>query len=535
MPGVIPEATGIAGGGGSVDPFGMINSLMGLKLKMNENQQFQSQYMANQALGEIIAHAPSLEEGLNQAQQNPNVMAFGGTALQTARSIRALQLQGMEIKQKLGQSGYESALQASLQAANDPLNYNRYIDNAKKLVDPEVQDRVTPQLEALRDSIAHKIQGFDLSDPGQANQAKQAITALVAGAAGAAGTDSSHLVPFLRSTGVDEQGIPIQKPSPLEQEQGAVPRVMAPAGQPSSTGPAGGPPVVTNSANGEKYPVDTSGVTPYLVRDASGNPATSIYGRHAVDEKNFGTQNQALKEQHNTTELASYNGDKGMLNSLGQMQAAADDLTAQGGFTVPGLFGTARAAISNAMETFENITGTKFTGDAALPDKNADAQVINKWAHALPFQFRKALEGTNGRGLGVLMEAAAAVPSMENTPLAFKILTSGLKALANWDIGKYEYKEAYMKDPRNSSGTLLGSDLAYNKVSSPLGEATRELAKDGIVLDGSHIRFSDDQHLLGAYERGLFGARKSSPDAPDGPAEKAMDDMYNSMHPEVKK
>jgi hypothetical protein len=492
--------------------------------------------MANQAFGEIMAHAPSLEEGLNQAQQNPMIMGFGGEALQTARTVQGLQMQSAQIKQAMTGSGYELAGKASLQAMQDPLHANDYFDSALKMVDPLVRDRVQPKFDALKKAIADKNQGLDMNDPAQRKQAMDNTSALVAGNfAGASG----DMKPFMPTTETTPEGITVRHPSPIEQMGGRTEQVIPPTG--AGTQPQGGPPggptgySVTNSSNGEQYPVDTSGVTPYLIRDARGNPAVNIYGRNSVDDKKFGDMDKNLREQHSTTELSSYNGDKGMLNSLGQMQSAADDLTAQGGFTVPGLFGTARAAISNAMETFENITGTKFTGDAMLPDKNADAQVINKWAHALPFQFRKALEGTNGRGLGVLMEAAAAVPSMENTPLAFKILTSGLKALANWDIGKYEYKEAYMKDPKNSSGSLLGSDLAYNKVSSPLGEATKELAKDGIVLDGSHIRFSDDQHLLGAYERGLFGARKNSPSDPDGPAEKAMDDMYNSMHPELKR
>jgi hypothetical protein len=122
---------------------------------------------------------------------------------------------------------------------------------------------------------------------------------------------------------------------------------------------------------------------------------------------------------------------------------------------------------------------------------------------------------------------------MENTPLAFKVLGAGLKALANWDIGKYEFKEAYRKDPA-TGGSLLGSDLAYNKVSSPLDAAKNELGKIGVVLDGSHLTFSDDKHLLSAYETGLFGARKKRPTDKDGPAEKAMDAMYDTMHPELK-
>ena len=533
MPGLVPDATGQPGGTGMADPFGMMNSLMEFQNRANQNKQFQTQFMAKQAFGEIMAHAPSVEEGLNAAQANPLIAGFAQEGMLTAREIALRQAQTTQtgqttanLKMQMGKDGFESAMSTGLMAAADPANWNKYFDAGMKGVDPSVMGYVKPKMDAIRQAIGAKIQGLNMNDPTQLAQAQKAITSLVTGAAATAGVGHDQIANFMPGTTLTPQGMPMQVPSPQQQTTGAFP---TPISVPQPAQAAAQPVVVTNSASGEKYPVDLSNTTPYLVKDATGKPAVSMQGRNAVDEQRYGKMDEELKAQHAGPELAAYNGDRGMINSLAQMQGAADDLTAKGGFNTPGLFGTARAAISNAMETVENITGTKFTGDAALPAENADAQVINKWSHALPFQLKKALDAGNQRGLGVLMEAAAAVPSMENTPLAFKVLTTGLKALANWDIGKYEYKEGYLNDPRNTAGTLLGSDLAYGKISSPLSEATRELGKIGIVLDGSQIKFADDAHLLQAYETGLFGKRKAGPDAPDGPAEKAMDEMYKSV------
>jgi hypothetical protein len=525
MPGLVPDATGQPGGTGMGDPFGMANSLMDFQNKANQNRLFQAQFMANQALGETVAHSGSLEEGLQAGMANPLIAGFATQGLQNLRASQLLEYQGAEVKQKLGQSGYESAVQAGLQAAQDPVNYNKYFDNAMKLVDPMVQDRVKPMIDSVKEMIASKVQGLNMDNPADLAKAKSAITAAVGGAYVASGGDPGRLATFLPTTKVDEQGNIIGMPSQIGAAQGQAPTLMSRPTGPAGAGPQGGAaPVVTNSSSGEQYPLDISGVAHYMNLGPDGKPAIGMYGRPTINPT-FAASDKELQTAHDTTELASYTADKGMLGSVAQMQAAADDLTAKGGFTVPGFLGNARGQLSNAMETIQNMTGKQFTGDAKLPSENADVATINKWHAALSFQLKNMLESTGARGLGVLMEASSAVPSMENTPLAFKVLTSGLKALANWDIGKYEFKEAYRQDPR-TGGTLLGSDLAYNKVSSPLDAAKAELGKIGVVLDGSQIRFKDDDSLKNAYNTGLFG-KPGTQEAMD-----AASAMHKTMHPE---
>jgi hypothetical protein len=442
------------------------------------------------------------------------------------------------MKMSQGRDAFQSVATAALQAADDPVNWNKYIDSSMKGVDPSVMSFVGPRVAALKEGIAAKIQGLDMNNPAQREQAQKFIQSSVAGAYIGANGDPSRLSTVLPTTKVDEPGNVIRVPSVLGAGRGQAPSIGTTAAAPAGAAPAGAPaPIVTNSSSGEQYPLHTEEVGHYMNLGPDGKPAIGMYGRPVINPA-FVESDKKLQTDHDGPELISYNADKGMLSSIAQMQSAADDLTAAGGFTVPGFMGVARGQIASAIETVENITGKKFTGDASMSNldlaiKNSDVQTINKWHGALSFQLKNMLESTGARGLGVLMEASSAVPSMENTPLAFKVLTSGLTALANWDIGKYEYKEAYRKDPY-TGGSLLGSDLSYNKVSSPLDAAKNELGKIGVVLDGSHLTFSDDKHLLRAYETGLFGERKKRPTDKDGPAEKAMDAMYDTMHPELK-
>lgn len=500
----------------------MANSLMEFQNRMNQNRLFQSKFMANQALGEVIAHSGSLGEGLDAAEKNPLIMGFGADAFANARTAQGIQLQAAEAKQKLGTSGYEAALQAGIQAMNDPINYGKYFDNGMKLVDPVVQDRVRPQVEAVKEMIGQKIKGLDLTDPGQLKTAQDRIKAAIIGSYTGAGGDPSHLAPFLPSVQVGQDNVPTRMPSPQEIMQGGMPTVMqgggaAPGAQPTGT--------VTNSSSGETYQISPDS-SHYMETAPNGKPIIDTHGNMHL-KPTLVDADRKLQDEHTGAGLEKYNGAKNMLSSLDQMNTANDDLTAHGGFTTPGFLGVARGQIANAMETIMHITGKQFTGDAAnLPAENADIATINKWHNALTFQLKGMFEGSGARGLGVLMEAAGAVPGMENTPLAFKVLTAGLRGMADWEIGRYEFKDAWMGDKR-SGGSLLGSDQAYNRQSSPLDVAKKELGAIGVMLDHSgKMVFKDNDALKNAYDTGLFGKPGSEP------AIAAFRGMYKNMHPE---
>jgi hypothetical protein len=225
-----------------------------------------------------------------------------------------------------------------------------------------------------------------------------------------------------------------------------------------------------------------------------------------------------LQKEHAGEGLQKFNQALGIKSSLNQMDSAFDDLAAKGGFTVQGSFGRLRGETSKLGETLQSITGKPL--DIDLAAKNADVQLINKLNSTLAFQFRDQMDASGARGLGVLMTAGGAIPSMENTPLAAKELSAGLKGLSDWEINRYKFKDAWQAQHH----TLIGSDDAYNAQYPPLEAAKTELDKIGIHLNekGQQV-FKDEPSLIRAYRAGLFGKPKSKE------AESAYQDMHNAM------
>jgi hypothetical protein len=507
MPGLVPEATGQPGGTGMADPFGMINSLMDFQNKANQNRQFQAHFMANQALGEIVAHAPSLEEGAQQAMANPLIAGFGQEGLASLRNYIMMGAQTKQIgqatagmKMTQGRDAFQNVATAGLQAADDPQNWNKYYDAAMSGVDPSVMDFVKPRVDALKAGIAAKIQGLNLSDPAQAAQARKLIQSSVAGGYIGANGDASRLPSVLPGVEVGADNVPTYRPSTIGAGRGEVPYTL-PTGQAAPPAQSAAPQVITNSAT--KQPLNaTPDITPWVEIDPrTKQPVMDTHGNMKIKPSEI-AEDQDLKKDQGGPAVERYNMAGQLISSTTQADEAAIGLAKKGGFTVTGFAGGARGAISNLVESLQNMTGKKLVDDPSLPLANAYVQTINKIQHTETFQMKNMLESTGGRGLGVLMQAQGAVPGMENTPLAFLMLNASIRGLANWETGKYEFRNAWQKNP---AGTLLGADEAYMRQSPPIDSAKRELAKFGMSLQGGELVFNSKPELDNAAHEGLLG------------------------------
>lgn len=497
----------------------MANSLMDFQNKANQNRLFQSKFMANQALGEIMGHANSTEEGLNEAMKNPLIMGFGGEALQNLRASQLLNLQGSEITQNMTKSGYLNTLNAGALAIQDPLNYKKYFESALNSVPENVRGQVRSQIQAFEDSVGQKLSKYDLSKPGQLDMAKKDLSALLGGAFMMAGGDPSHVAPFLSTTKLDESGIPMYVPSPMEAATtGAVPHPIQ-QGAP----PRGAAPTIDNPSGGKPIAVDTSSAASYM-------KGRSVYGLPILSDE-AKAEDADLQKKH-ADQIEQYQGANNAIANLSQMDADISELAQHGGLTTPGFLGVARGELAKAIQTFTMATGMELPESMKnLPTDVADVETINKYQHVLTFMAKKAFEGTGARGLGVLMEASSAVPGMENTPLGFMVISAGLKAAAKWQAGNYEFKEKWKQDRTNTGGSLVGSEMAYNKAFSPLEATQDELKKVGMEIDPTRNKmvFRSDDDLLKAYDNGLLGKPGSNT------ALSAYNSMYADRHPEEKK
>ena len=79
----------LGGGMMGTNPLEMLNTLSEIQNRQNQNTAFQLKMKANQAIGEAIASAPSLDEGISNAFI-PGAMSWGGEALGNWRAYQGL-------------------------------------------------------------------------------------------------------------------------------------------------------------------------------------------------------------------------------------------------------------------------------------------------------------------------------------------------------------------------------------------------------------------------------------------------------------
>jgi hypothetical protein len=496
MPGLVPDAIGQGGG---IDPLGMINQLTEFQLRMNQNRQFQAQFMANQALGEAMAHAPSLQEGLDALQQSPQyplIAGFATQGLENYRAMRQLELQGANISQEMSTSGYKNVLQAGLASMNDPMNYDKYFTAALQAVDPMVRDRVKPMVQAVEDSIGQKLSGFNMSDLQQAAAARSAVSSMIGGAFIGAGGDPSHLAPFLGQVERGPQNQPGVLPGIMQMQNGTAP-----------TGSVAPPPTAVqqsvNPVNGRTYPIDNTTARSYFMQNPDGSVKANIYGQPIYRTDNMAQSDKEAQDEFNKSGPDVFESSRNMYSSLTQLEAAERDLSERGGFQVSGFLGKMRGQVSNLLETMNNMGVISLDKAAETAIKNQDIGEINKQSGNLIFSLKNSLD-PGARSLGALMEAATVVPGMDNTPLQFMTLTAGLKGLAAWKAGEYQFKNDYLR----TNGTLQGADAAYAAVNSPLAETKAELNRMGMDITADHhFRFLNDDAAIKAFSQGLLGSR----------------------------
>jgi hypothetical protein len=516
MPGLVPEATGQPGGVGMADPLGMMNSLMDFQNKSNQNRQFQATFMANQALGEVMANAPSLEEGVAQALKNPLIAGFAREGVNTATELiqrqaatKMLGVQTAAAKTKLGQDSFLNVTMAGLQGADDPANWNKYFDSAMSGVDPAAMDFVKPRVDALKAGIAAKIQGLNLSDPAQAAQAQKSIQSLIGAGYIGAGGDRERLNTVLPSVQVGPDGLPIRTPSQIGAGRGEVPSLMQQQGaaQPTQAAPTPGPINPTTNQPTVVNP-DTSSL---FVTHPNGSVALNIRGQPVFRNTGLEEQNKILSQDFAGKEREQFIAAGNTINLSLQMDRAADDLNTKGGWYGTGIGGAFRGQLANLKETIEHAMGHQLTGpDTDLPEINADISQINKIHNTMAFTLMSQFEGKGREALGTLMTASNAVPGMENTPLAFKVINAGIRAMSEWEVKRRDFKEAWLRNPK-SGGTLIGADEDFYRQVPPEALAAQELQKFGMTLNPKGgLTFTSDDAIERAWNAGLLGKKGSA-------------------------
>lgn len=251
-------------------PFTTMSNFANLQSAINQNRLFSQTFAARQMAGQILAAAPTLEEGANALFQNPLTAAF---APEIVNSIRQMELSTAQLHgaiQEQSLNGFQAWLKSLTPAMSDPSQLESRIQANLSLLGPEAREHVEPAMAAL---VTGLTSGLDkVTDPGQRSalfRQRLAGTLLGAGVTpdlinGQFGTPITQDVGGRIITGTQAPAYAGGAITPAQ----SITKGIAPSIQnvPSATGAS--IPSVVSTPGGDIQPAGGGGVPP-----ASGTPA----------------------------------------------------------------------------------------------------------------------------------------------------------------------------------------------------------------------------------------------------------------------
>jgi len=203
---------------------------------------------------------------------------------------------------------------------------------------------------------------------------------------------------------------------------------------------------------------------------------------------------------YNGEGLAAYDAAKTSKSQLDYINNALDQL-AGSFFLEPGAAGQKRVDIGRGWNTFWSALEN---AGVKIPDKiliNAEelraAESLIKASTILQFSTVKQAFGAQREAAQTIATAGRAVPGIENTPLADKLLVESLKSQSDRVIDLRRFQSEWLADPR-MHGDLTGSVEAFDKLHSPESYSQNTLRKFGLTKDG----FVNQEAITTAVQNG---------------------------------
>lgn len=167
---------------GQMNPMAMISQWAQIQNAMNQNRLFQQTFLARQKAGQILANAPSLEEGLQGLLSDPDVAPFAGETINNIRQSQLTMSQLQEVQQGQVQSGLDAFVKMlpTVLASPDEATWNGIGDSVLARLPENLRPRAMIAMDSLKKAI---LDGLP-SDP---ELAKQIATQRLSGLAIAGG------------------------------------------------------------------------------------------------------------------------------------------------------------------------------------------------------------------------------------------------------------------------------------------------------------------------------------------------------------
>lgn len=478
------------------NPLEIMGSVADLQSKINQNKLFAQQWAARQAAGKIIAGAADEQSAYEQLRSNPLTAAYANDLMAAQLQNRNAMLTNEASVQSMGNSALAGLYQGLAPALSDPSKF----EDAWKVGTANIPKSTQEYFAQHGDPVGtlHGVLGnMAKTDPEGFKKfvsAAQLMTVSPAQVFGASG----NVPPTLQSVpgggyapygGIGQQGQPATEQGQAAGEPAVAPQATTPAPTPATAAAASSPTVIGTAGNGTPLALNPAEM-PSVRKDASGQVmwGSDVKGAQVLDQqKKFNDEQGRYDQAANAI---------GYLNDL---QANVETLASGGGWMSPGPTAAVRTNLANTINAIQKVVSPD-SAPMFDPTKVAASENFGKDSVRLGFQLASSMFGGGREPLGVVQNAMAAVPTIENSPLGAMLLSDTLKASLQWQLDQREFKQAWMSNPQ-TGGDLTGADTAFAKRYPPSSYMQKVLDKYGIGKDG--LLESSDA-ILNAYKSGLI-------------------------------
>lgn len=530
------------------DMFGNMEKMANIRNLMNQNAIFQQTFQAKQRAGQIMATAPSVDEGLKRLQADPLTASFAPELMNSYRQLDLTNTQVQSAQQGMNTTGFHEVMKALPSAYTDMGSFQKAMAARLGTLSPMTQDYLnkTGVVSSLQSALFDGLP----DDPTQkASEYRRRWNALMLGAdftpdsinaitgKNAQVDTGTGIQPTVeRPTALGGGQVPVGSPI---NKTGVAPTIENVNGVPLIIGGPGGGAQNDNNALGVTQPgagagSSSSGASPGTAAPAGvagdGTPvvpqgfkitgapvqaapsATNPTGMPVLseDEKELSTE---MAKRYGDGGLKTFEGAQTTMGMLKQMDSDLDNMVKSGGLGVPGTGAKARLMLENAANTVASITGKKPPFD---PSQVASTENFIKAMTTMRLSVLNTMLGTQREAAQTISSMGEAVPNINNSYLGAKMLVETFRQMSQRVMDERAFDNWYMQQTR---GNLTGAEEAFNKL-HPAQEYARQ-AMDKFGMDPSG-KFKDPQTVLSYIARGYLtqqqGQKILESQFPGGPA-----------------
>jgi hypothetical protein len=165
----------------------------------------------------------------------------------------------------------------------------------------------------------------------------------------------------------------------------------------------------------------------------------------------------------------AYDASNQSLQSLYQMNAAADKLAATGGWATPGTAMNMRADFAKTVNTWQQSFGFKPSFDPATV---SSWELMQKETKRAGMQLVNQMFGGSREAASIVQGATSAVPNSENSYLGYRLVSSGVEQSLQRERELYQFKAEAL----SAGKPLATAEVAFNKANPPALYTTRAVA-----------------------------------------------------------